>query len=883
MPATSALFRDMTGIRFHHPEWIPENCTACGDCWTVCPDTAIPGLVSDVDQVFDTVLKRLRKRGKQLVHLPRAVRMLEKNLRGLLSESAETDRFDGLLEEAIAKTIERDLDGADESEVREEFDLFREDLGDFQFALSRPYYTLPEKTEAGSGGLLSITVNPQTCKGCMECIQVCNDDALRSVPQTEESVAGLRRHWDFWLDLPTTPQRYIRVDDIEEGIGALETILLDKQNYLSLTSGDGACLGCSEKTAIHLFVATVEALMQPRIAKHLAHIEDLIGRLEKHIQLKLVAEIDVGDPAEMARIASEIGDGDLTLAGIAERMERRSGGQPIDQDWLRRVTGLVAELKQLRWRYREGTTGRGRSKLGMINATGCTSVWGSTYPFNPYPFPWANHLFQDSASMALGVFEGHMAKMAEGFKAIRMAELEVGGEYQEAVHAELFAYFDWHQFSDEEWDLCPPVTAVGGDGAMYDIGFQNLSRAMASGKPIKVLVVDTQVYSNTGGQACTSGFLGQISDMAQFGKAIQGKEEPRKEIGLIAMAHRTTYVMQSTIAHANHMIEGFIQGLKARRPALFNLYSSCQPEHGIGDDMSAAQAKLAVESRAYPLFRYDPDAGRTPEECFDLEGNPAVDQDWPTYTVRYKQGGRTQEMELPMTFADFAITEVRFRKHFRVAPPDTWNESMVPLAEFLELPEDEREGLFPYVWSVDRNEQLGRLLVAKPMVESCEDRRHFWTMLRALAGEGKPEISREGIEAQVRQDVVGRLAASLMRLAGEGGGESEFAAALAGEAAAPAGPGTAPAEGAAGGGDAMAPWLDTEDCTACDECVNLNPAIFAYNDSRKAYIADPAGGPYKDLVKAAERCTARVIHPGLPKDRSSKDIDKWIARGRKFN
>ena len=135
---------------------------------------------------------------------------------------------------------------------------------------------------------------------------------------------------------------------------------------------------------------------------------------------------------------------------------------------------------------------------------------------------------------------------------------------------------------------------------------------MASGKPIKVLVVDTQVYSNTGGQACTSGFIGQISDMAQFGKAIQGKQEPRKEIGLIGMAHRTTYVMQSTIAHPNHMIEGFIHGLKARRPALFNLYTSCQPEHGIGDDMSARQAKLAVESRAYPLFRYDPDAGKTP-------------------------------------------------------------------------------------------------------------------------------------------------------------------------------------------------------------------------------------------------------------------------------
>jgi pyruvate-ferredoxin/flavodoxin oxidoreductase len=417
---------------------------------------------------------------------------------------------------------------------------------------------------------------------------------------------------------------------------------------------------------------------------------------------------------------------------------------------------------------------------------------------------------------------------------------------------------------------------------MYDIGFQNLSRLMASGKPIKVLVVDTQVYSNTGGQACTSGFTGQISDMAQFGKAIQGKEEPRKEIGLIGMAHRTTYVMQSTIAHAGHMIEGFIQGLKARRPALFNIYSSCQPEHGIGDDMSATQAKLAVESRAYPLFRYDPDRGEAPAECFDLDGNPAPLADWPSYKLTYRQGGREKTLEMPLTFADFAITEVRFRKHFRAAPPDTWNESMIPLAEFLELDEPDREGLYPYVWTVDRKQQLSRLLVDHSMVVSSEDRRHFWRMLRALSGREKVEVSREEIEADVRQEVVARIAAGLMKLAG---GEGD-AGALLGELAAAPAPTEAGAPGAAAtaaAGDALGPWLDSQDCTSCDECIRINPEIFAYGDDGKAYIKNPGGGPYSDLVKAAERCTARVIHPGRPADRSGKDIEKWIARGEKYN
>ena len=426
--------------------------------------------------------------------------------------------------------------------------------------------------------------------------------------------------------------------------------------------------------------------------------------------------------------------------------------------------------------------------------------------------------------------------------------------------------------------MCPPVVAIGGDGAMYDIGFQNLSRAMMSGKPIKVIVVDTQVYSNTGGQACTSGFMGQIADMAPFGKVTMGKQEVRKEIGLIAMAHRTTYVMQSTIAKPNHMIEGFIEGLMAKRPALFNCYTSCQPEHGIGDDMGHHQAKLAVESRAYPLFRYHPDHGKTPEECFTLEGNPALDQDWPVYQLHYKEGGREKTLELPMTFADFAITEIRFRKHFRSVPADSWHDKMIPLADFIHLPDNQREGKYPYIWTVNHKMELSRLLVDQTMVESSEERRDFWIMLKALAGKDKPPIDKEDMEAKIRQQVVSNISAGLMQMAG-GQGLSELAL------------GTGSAGGqtqvqpksAAATGEYMAPWVDTEDCTACDECIELNPNIFAYNDNKKTIIKNPQGGPYRDLVKAAEKCTAQVIHPGLPKDRSEKDIDKWIERAQKYN
>jgi pyruvate-ferredoxin/flavodoxin oxidoreductase len=885
IPATTALFRDMTGVRFEHPEWVPANCTACGSCYTICPDSAIPGLVHSVLSVLETAVKKVTSLGQTTKHLPRAIRTIDQKLRAKLGDGMARPDVGALLDGAIAELVASCPDGTPEKpELAVELANLRAAIGDFAFATPQPYWTARERKQKGSGGLLSITVNPFACKGCMECVKVCNDNALVPVKQTPESIEKLRRNWDWWQQLPTTAPEFIRIDSLDEGIGALHTLLLDKKNYMGMVGGDGACLGCGEKTVVHLFVATAEALMQPRVARQIEKIDDLIARLDQHTRLKLAATLDLSDDTRIANALDKLQNADVTLGSLSDKLDERHTGKTIDPEWLRWSSQLIAKLKHLRWQYTDGAGRRGRSAMGIVNSTGCTSVWASTYPFNPYPFPWTNHLFQDSPSMAMGIFEGHMARMAEGFAAIRMAEVELNEGFRKEKHGEFFTYFNWKQFTDEEYHLCPPVVSIGGDGAMYDIGFQNLSRLMMSGKPIKVLVLDTQVYSNTGGQACTSGFTGQVSDMAQYGKAFHGKEEVRKEIALIAMAHRTTYVLQGTTANTSHLIEGFVEGLNARRPALFNIYSPCMPEHGIADDVAEYQSKLAVETRAYPILRYNPDKGTLPEECFNLDGNPAMDEDWPTYTLKYEdESGQPGEMELPLTFADFAITEGRFRKQFRTVPRDAWNDNMVPLAEYLTFDADDREGKFPYVWAVNRKNRLIRVIPAEPLVRSCEDRRQFWRMLKALAGV-RPAVDTAAIAEQARSEFAQSLAAQIMEIASSGAVLSGAPAALPAVTAptAPAAPAAAPAPVANGDAPSTA-WIETAMCTSCDECTRINNRIFAYNENKQAIIKNPKGGPYRDIVKAAEKCTAQIIHPGLPQDPTEKDLDKLIKRAAKYN
>ncbi|MGB9195016.1 MAG: 2-oxoacid:acceptor oxidoreductase family protein [Azonexus sp.] len=874
MPAATGVFRDMTGIRFEHPVWIAENCTACGNCYTECPDSAIPGLVSSVADVFNTVINRIETTGTPTRYLRRAARTVEKRLRALIAGDGVAVR--PLIDQAIAATV-AEAPEEDREKMAAEFKQFTNEMGEFPFGTTKPFWTQKEKKGKGSGGLFSITINPYTCKACALCVTVCEDNALKMVTQTDESTERLRRDWNFWLDLPTTPKEYSRIDNLDEKVGALETLLLDKHNYNSMNCGDGACLGCGEKTAIHLFTSTVAALMQPRVKAFVDKIDDLIGRLEQHMRVKLASAVDLTDIGAVVRAVDATGQHDLTLSNLASKLNENKPSQLLDPVWVKNTAQLLEKLKDLKWRYVIGPTGRGRSEMGIINSTGCTSVWGATYPFHPYPFPWTSHLFQDSPSVAMGIFEGHMAKMADGFKAVRIAEKELAGDYLPERDDDFFRRFTWSKFSEDEWLLCPPVVSLGGDGAMYDIGFQNLSRAMMSGMPIKILVVDTQVYSNTGGQACTSGFIGQVSDMAPYGQAMRGKQETRKEISLIGMAHRTSYVMQGTIAHVNHLLESYIDGLNSRRPALFNIYAVCPPEHGVGDDKSVDQSKLAVESRAYPLFRFDPDAGITFNESVSLEGNPSLDTDWPTYALKYQdEAGNEQSMSLPMTFADFAATEARFLKQFKKAPPETWNENMVMLADFLQLDADEREGKFPFIWAVDGKNRLMRLLVTEDLVRSTEERLHFWRQLRNIAGLDVQPSDAAEVAERVRAELLAKITASL----GMAGSDSYAGAAGVGSPA----PTFAGAASAEGGSDDYDPvWIESPECTACDECINLAPKTFAYNDQKLAIVINPKGGKFADIVKAAEKCTAGCIHPGTPWNMGEPGVEKLMARAAKFN
>ncbi len=438
---------------------------------------------------------------------------------------------------------------------------------------------------------------PDQCVGCMACVSACPDTAILGIVTPEPD---LEPRIEAFASTSPTP---------ELAATTARSHFVATQKYGEIPARRGLdrgafgifvdpvhCKGCAECVEVCTALGHDALVMIDKVAEEPETGESTLERYERDIRFfrslpptpdayrndKALADLMLGEHA-----LGYVG-GAGSCAGCGEATAIRM---------------LVAATRQV----------HGPESMGIVAATGCNTVYGSTYPFNPYRVPWTNSLFENAPAVALGV----------------RARWDAGGHEDRRL-----------------WVL-------GGDGAMYDIGFQSLSRMVASGADIKVLVLDTQVYSNTGGQASTATFGGQVTKLSAYGKALHGRPERRKELARILMAHGEAYVAQTSPAHLNHFYRSVMEANAYPGPAVIVAYTPCQPEHGIADDASTRQAKLAVESRAFPLFTYDPRRGASLAERLSLQGNPALREDW----AKAPDG-------TAIDFLAFARTEGRFAQHF---------------------------------------------------------------------------------------------------------------------------------------------------------------------------------------------------------------------------
>ena len=334
-------------------------------------------------------------------------------------------------------------------------------------------------------------------------------------------------------------------------------------------------------------------------------------------------------------------------------------------------------------------------KMYIANATGCSSIWGGSAPSTPYTVnkagqgpAWHNSLFEDNAEFGYGMYLANKAirnRLADAAKVISeqadgalkaaadkwletMADREANGPASEEFKAQL-ANASGNEAvmkaaaeikADADYLAKKSFWILGGDGWAFDIGFGGLDHVLASGDDINILVFNTEVYSNTGGQSSKATPTGAI---AQFAAA--GKEVKQKDLAAIAMSYGYVYVAQvSQGADYNQCIKAFNEAESYKGPSIIIAYAPCI-NHGIKGGMSIAQTeeKKAVTSGYWNLFRFDP--RKAQEGAFMLDSKaPTEDyREFIANEVRYSSLMRANPERAEKLFAEAEINAKNKREH----------------------------------------------------------------------------------------------------------------------------------------------------------------------------------------------------------------------------
>jgi len=573
------------------------------------------------------------------------------------------------------------------------------------------------------------------------------------------------------------------------------------------------------------------------------------------------------DPRRVERLGA-LGNRFVDPGRLAGVVAHRRAGQPFSDE---RRAALVAA----------------REALAAFSTETPASLWIVPRGAAPIAVVGAPFVSDDPCAEACVAFDRAADEVNRLVRAARLVELERNGVYDPELHLPGLERLDWRGFSADELGLVTPIVALVRPRDLLTAGLQSLTRLLLSGRPVQVLV------------RSGDGFESAAPSLVRF------------EPGYLGLGHREAFVHQGSIARAAALAKGLEAAFAGTRPALHVLDV---PSAGPSDLDPWLVASARVTGRAAPLFRYEPEAGATWARRLRFDDNPEPEADWPAGALPPGAVAAGAPAEAPFTYADAALLDPAWRSHFALA--DGAGEELVELADWLAASDAEQTKRLPFVWAAAGDGSFVRLVVTRALAWASRDRLELWRTLEELAGvrnEHVDEAVRAALEAAAerasreRDELVAAHGAELERVRSEAaagavsrivaglfGGSGDALAALTAMPSTPAPPkGGGPAPATTGAVAAAAPaapaatppsevWIDSALCTSCDECTRKYPSIFVYNSDKQATVKNPRGGSFRDLVKAAEACPARIIHPGEPWDTKEKDLAAWVERAKKF-
>ncbi len=468
-----------------------------------------------------------------------------------------------------------------------------------------------------------------------------------------------------------------------------------------------------------------------------------------------------------------------------------------------------------------------------------------------------------SCAEALKLFDTELKRRVELVRAIRVSNLELENRYREERHDSFFEKFGPEHLTPEDYRALPPLLVFLSGNSLSDAEKSTLVDILGSDMPVKVLLEINELPASDSSSAPPGSFT-----------------EWTQQIARMTISMGETFVMQTAASHLPRLAPEIIAGLRGEGPALFCIYTG--PDESRAVVPHYLHCAGAVESRAFPSFVYDPDRGTDLASRFSLKGSPQVDRDWPEHRFSYETtDGQEASESLVFTCVDFLMLNPRFAQHFVIVPPSRWHANMVPMAQYLNLSRQQAIDKVPFVYLIDVEDRVHRVVVRRALVAFARKCLGSWRRLQELGGINDSYALRLLEEQRARLEEEHQRAIEALQTARPAESEAPISESVAAEAKSQQQEREAPAAEPPPASDQA--YIDTDLCTTCDDCIERNSAMFAYNEAKQAYIKDVTAGSYRDLVEAAENCPVCIIHPGHPLDSSEPGLEDLKKRAAAFN
>ena len=587
---------------------------------------------------------------------------------------------------------------------------------------------------------------------------------------------------------------------------------------------DGDVIDCDAALPYHLLGHAWGITQTQRAKKFCDDIKRLELKLSEIIKADFINS-DAGKSAENLRASFGTGPEDrFDFAAMSRLLIKASPKKKLSKSRQKRVQSLLTVLQSQKF-------------FPTSNAQAEA----------PYSFAF------DSCNGALKAYRERLPKAIELARAVAMAELEVRGEYSEAKHDALFESFGQNGLDAAELALLPDYLVRIKAASLNGPEQSTLNEILAADLPIKVLVQTDDVIEES-----------------PVGNGHLAFALRSRQLASMAMGINEVFVLQAPGASLYQLRNEIQSGLDYTGPALFSVFSGAADTTGGLPPYLVGAA--ALEARVFPAFSFDPSAGRDWASRFCLAKNPQADLDWPLRDFAYEdEKNQAVSEQIPFTLIDFVACDSRYSKHFSIVPRTHWNDTQVPVGEA--VAQESRAALdgVPCLLMVNAEEKLQKVIVDEKLIREARRCRAMWNSLQELGGIHNSHAAK--LLASERQ----RWAESIESAPPMAPVEAASAAAPAVAAETVA----APVEQEAERSPDEA-YIETARCSTCNECVQLNGKMFAYDGNQQAYIADVSAGSYAQLVEAAENCQVSIIHPGKPRNPNEAGLEELLKRAELF-